>query len=282
MLVYKIIINFDFDVVLKADQACHEVNSWVEQETNGLITELLHPSAVSKFTRLIFANALHFKGEWKHKFDASFTYPCDFHLLDGTSVKVPCMTTCYSQYYIRAFDDFKILGLPYKQGTNKKCQFSMYILLPDAKDGHSALIEKMASESGFFEGKLPRRKMEVRYFMIPKFDISFSFEASEVLKESGVVSPFSQPDADFTKVVKVNSPLDELYVESLFQKAFIKVHEKGTEAAAATIMNLRGGGDPPPGLDFVANHPFLFLIREKFTGTILFVGQVLCPLQGAD
>ncbi|XP_057419051.1 serpin-ZX-like [Lotus japonicus] len=150
------------------------------------------------------------------------------------------------------------------------------------QDGLSPLIGKMASEPGFLEGRLPQHKVKLASFKIPRFDISFAFEASDVLKELGVVLPFSQGDADFTKMVKVNTPFNELYVESIFQKVFIKVHEEGTEAAAATIRALRGGGGPPQGLKFVADHPFLFLIREDFSGTILFVGQVLNPLGGAN
>nr|AFK40984.1 unknown [Lotus japonicus] len=266
----------------KADQVCDEVNLWVEKGTNGLIKELLSPGAVDKTTRLIFANALHFKGEWEHKFLARYSYSYRFHLLDGTSVVVPLMTNDEEQL-IRVFDGFKILGLPYKQGTDEKRLFSMYILLPHAKDGLSDLIRKMASEPGFLEGKLPQQKVKLNFFLIPRFDISFAFEASDVLKEFGVVSPFSQRDADFTKMVKVNSPLDALSVESIFQKVFIKVNEQGTEAAAATTLGLRGGGGPPPpGLEFIADHPFLFLIREDFSGTILFVGQVLNPLGGAN
>ncbi|XP_057419047.1 serpin-ZX-like, partial [Lotus japonicus] len=267
----------------KADQVCDEVNSWVEKETNGLIKELLSRGAVNKETRLILANALHFKGEWEHKFeDALYSHYRDFHLLNGTSVSVPFMTHYHDQY-IRAFDGFKVLRLSYKQGTDKKCRFSMYILLPDARDGLSDLIGKMASESAFLEGKLPQEKVQVSDFKVPRFEISFEFEASDMLKELGVASPFSQRDADFTKMVEVNSPLDELYVESIFQKAFIKVHENGTEAAAAAYISLRGGGGcTPPGIEFVADHPFIFLIREDFTGTILFVGQVLRPLGGAD
>ncbi|XP_057419050.1 serpin-ZX-like [Lotus japonicus] len=267
------------DFMTKADQACHEVNSWVEKKTNGLIKELLHPSAINKLTRLIFANALHFKGEWERKFDASRTYKYHFHLLNGKSVQVPFMRD-HEDQYITAFDGFKILRLPYKQGTDKKRQFSMYILLPDAKDGLSTLIEKMASESGFLDDKLPQQKVQVCSFLIPRFDISFEFEASDVLKELGVVLAFSRGEADFTKMVKGNSPLDELYVEGIIQKAFIKVNEKGTEAAAVTTLRLCGGGGPPPGIKFVADHPFLFLIREDFTGTTLFIGQVHHPLDG--
>ncbi|KAL6504876.1 hypothetical protein OROHE_023634 [Orobanche hederae] len=270
----------------KGDQVRRDVNLWVGKETKGVIKELLPPGIIDASAKLIFANALYFKGAWKHKFDASRTIYDDFHLLNGTSVKLPFMRSKKKDRFkfISAFDGFKVLRLSYQQGRDKKRRFSMYIFLPDAKDGLPALIEKMASKSRFLEGKFPLRKVQTNLFKIPKFQISFELEVSHVLKELGVVSPFSEQDADFTKMVEVNSPLDDLYVNSIYHKAFIKVNEEGTTAAAATGML----GVPkcwsssiPAGIDFVADHPFLFLIREDFTGTILFVGQVLNPNNGA-
>ncbi|XP_057419322.1 serpin-ZX-like [Lotus japonicus] len=270
------------DFQSQGEQVRHDVNMWVQKETRGLIKELLPPGTAGPSTKLIFANALHFKGAWKHKFDASRTIYDKFRLLDGSSVRVPFMRSNEKERfkYISTFDGFKVLRLSCKQGTDKKRRFSMYIFLPDAKNGLPALIERLASESGFLKGKFPRRKAAIRHFRIPKFDISFELEASHVLMELGVVSPFSSTDADFTKMVEVNSPLDELlYADSVFHKAFIKVDEEGTTAAAATAMLLasRSGPSVRAGIDFVADHPFFFLIREDFTGTILFIGQVLHP-----
>ncbi|XP_057424747.1 serpin-ZX-like [Lotus japonicus] len=267
------------DFQTQGNQVQSEVNSWIKKVTNGLITQLLPPGTVTNLTRLIFANALHFKGTWKHKFDGP-TLERSFHLLNGTTVNVPFMTMTSKNklQFIRVFHGFKILRLSYKQGRDKKRRFSMYIFLPDARRGLSSLIQDLSSQSAFFEAKLPRRKVQVRSLMIPKFNISFTFEASNVLKEVGVVSPFSQRDAHFAKLVEANS--DKLFVESIFHKAFIDVSEEGTEATAATIGHALQCG-LPPGIDFNANHPFLFLIREDFTGTILFVGQVLNPLDGA-
>ncbi|XP_057418847.1 serpin-ZX-like [Lotus japonicus] len=269
------------DFLAKFDQVRHEVNSWVERETNGLITKLLPPKAVGKLTRLFFANALYLKGAWKHKLDARGYY--DFHLLNGTLVQVPFLRSEKEQF-ISVFDGFKVLRLSYQQGLDKKRRFSMYIFLPDAKDGLSALIKKLASESNFLKGKLPRQKVQVFNFRIPKFKISFTLEASNMLKELGVVSPFSERDADFTKMV--DSPLDGEYVESMFHKAFIEVNEEGTEATTTSSMKKAPKGKMcctrRPGIDFVADHPFLFLIREDLTGTILFIGQVLHPLKEED
>ncbi|TKY75106.1 Serpin-ZX protein [Spatholobus suberectus] len=280
---FKQLVNSDYKATLasvdfqtKAVEVANEVNSWAEKETNGLVKELLPPGSVDSSTRLIFANALYFKGAWNEKFDTSITKDYDFHLLNGSSVKVPFMTSKKKQF-IRAFDGFKVLGLPYKQGEDKR-QFTMYFFLPDAKDGLLALAEKFASESGFLEHKLPHEKVEVGDFRIPRFKISFGFEASNVLKELGVILPFSV--GGLTEMV--DSPVGQnLCVSDIFHKSFIEVNEEGTEAAAATAATiLLRGVQFPTKIDFVADHPFLFLIREDLTGTVLFVGQVLDPHAG--
>lgn len=261
----------------KAVEVTNEVNSWAEKETNGLIKELLPLGSVNNATRLIFANALYFKGAWNDKFDASKTEDYEFHLLNGSPVKVPFMTSKKKQF-IRAFDGFKVLGLPYKQGEDKR-QFTMYFFLPNAKDGLAALVEKVASESELLQHKLPFGKVEVGDFRIPKFNISFGLETSDMLKELGVVLPFS--GGGLTKMVN-SSVSQNLCVSNIFHKSFIEVNEEGTEAAAATAATilLRSAMSTPPRLDFVADHPFLFMIREDLTGTIIFVGQVLNPLAG--
>ena len=267
----------NFDIVLKAIEVTNEVNLWAERETNGLIKELLPLGSVDNLTQLIFANALYFKGEWNDNFDALETKAYDFQLLNGNSVKVPFMTSERKQF-IRAFDGFKVLGLPYKQGEDKR-QFTMYFFLPNAKDGLLALLEKLASESELLQHKLPLDKVEVGDFRIPRFNISFELETSDMLKELGVVLPFT--NGGLTKMV--NSPVSQnLYVSKIFHKSFIEVNEEGTKAAAATAATLLYGSSLslPTDIDFVADHPFLFMITEDLTGTIVFVGQVLNPLVG--
>lgn len=277
---FKELVTTDYEATLasvdfqnKAVEVANEVNSWAEKETNGLVKDLLPPGSVGSTTRLIFANALYFKGAWKDKFDASTTKDYDFHLLNGSSVTVPFMTSKKKQY-IGAFDGFKVLGLPYNQGEDKR-QFTMYFFLPDAKDGLSALAGKLASESGFLERKLPGQKVQVGDFRIPRFKISFGLEVSNVLKELGVVLPFT--GGGLTEMV--DSPVGQnLCVSDIFHKSFIEVNEEGTEAAAATAATiLLRSAQFPTTIDFVADHPFLFLIREDLTGTVLFTGQVLNP-----
>ncbi|MCI24419.1 serpin-ZX, partial [Trifolium medium] len=149
------------------------------------------------------------------------------------------MTSSEDQF-IEVFDDFKVLRLPYEQGEDKR-QFSMYIFLPNAKDGLSALVGKAAYEFELLEHNLPLIQREVNDFRIPRFKFSFDLETSDMLKELGVILPF-----------------------------FSGVNEEGIEAAAATVAEM-GEGDvdecDPTGIDFIADHPFLFLIREVSTRT---------------
>ncbi|KAL7207849.1 hypothetical protein ACSBR1_029741 [Camellia fascicularis] len=273
--VYKAASNH-VDFQTKAVEVTNIVNSWAEKETNGLIKEVLPPGSVDGSTRLVFANALYFKGAWNEKFDASKTKDNNFYLLNGTSVQVPFMSSKKKQL-VSAFDGFKVLGIPYKQGEDKR-RFTMYFFLPDAKDGLLALMEKVSSESGFLDHHLPYQAVEVGDFQIPKFKISFGFEASKVLKGLGLVLPFS--GQGLTEMV--DSPVGQnLYVSSIFHKSFIEVNEEGTEAAAASagVIKLRGLMSTDK-IDFVADHPFLFVIREDMTSVVLFIGHVLNPLAG--
>ncbi|KAK1395728.1 hypothetical protein POM88_005591 [Heracleum sosnowskyi] len=260
----------------QASEVTDSVNSWVEKETNGLINEILPSGSVDSLTRLVFANALYFKGAWTDKFDASMTKDDEFHLLDGSSIQVPFMTSKKKQL-ISAFDGFKVLELPYKRGGDRR-QFSMYFFLPDAKDGLPRLVDEVGSVAGFLERHSPDQEVEVGDFRIPKFKISFGFEASEVLKELGLVLPFSRDGDGLTEMVD-SAMGQKLYVSSIFHKSFIEVNEEGAEAAATSaavfmpmclqLLNK---------IDFVANHPFLFLIREDMTGVVQFIGQVHDPL----
>ncbi|XP_048130399.1 serpin-ZX-like [Rhodamnia argentea] len=273
---YKAATNLA-DFKTKAVEVASEVNTWAEKETSGLITEVLPAGSVDGSTRLIFANALYFKGAWNDKFDSSKTKDNDFFLFNGNSVQVPFMTSKNKQI-LRAYDGFKVLGLPYKQGEDKR-HFSMYLFLPDARDGLPALMEKVSSESGFLDRHLPYNKVEVGEFRIPRFKISFGFEASEDLKKLGLILPFSDGGGLTEMVDSLEGR--SLYVSSIFHKSFIEVNEEGTEAAAASagVIKLRSLSFSKK-IDFVADHPFLFLVREDMTGTVLFVGQVLNPLAG--
>ncbi|PKI50761.1 hypothetical protein CRG98_028903 [Punica granatum] len=256
---------------LLEEEVTNEVNSWIEKQTSGLIKEVLPVGGlVPDLTRrLIFVNALYFKGAWNEKFDLSCTKDAEFHLLSGSCSQVPFMTSKKKQT-VSAFDGFKVLELPCKQGSSDKRRFSMYFFLPDETKGLPSLVKKVCSEPGFLDHHLPRQKVEVRNFRIPRFKISFGFEAVQVLEELGMFFPESLGLA-----VSCTQPHENLYVSKLFNRSFIEVNEEGSEAAAAStvLVNVKG----PKKIDFVADHPFLFIIRENMSGMILFIGQVLNP-----
>ncbi|KAL6183592.1 hypothetical protein ACLB2K_045003 [Fragaria x ananassa] len=259
----------------KPDEVRSEVNSWAEKETNGRIKSILAPGSVNSQTKLLLANALYFKGDWEDKFDASGTKEYDFHLLIGSSVKTPFMTrwiTSWGRRYISVFDSFKVLKLPYEQGQHGEKCLSMYVFLPNDRDGLPALVERFSSESGFLDDHLPQKTVNVGAFMMPKFKFSSRFEASELLKTVGLKLPFVP--GGLTEMV--DSPI---HVSHIQHESFIDVNEDGTEAAAVTVSNLVGSTlDNEKPIDFVADHPFLFLIREETTGSVLFIGQILNPL----
>ncbi|WJX76019.1 hypothetical protein P8452_59487 [Trifolium repens] len=274
---FKQLITSDFKATLasldfakKPDEASKEVNLWVKENTKGLIKDIVSPAMV-RSAILIIVNAIYFKAAWKQKFDTCETKDNDFHLLDNSSVKVPFMTSKKDQF-IGCFDGFKVLGLPYKQGDDER-EFSLYIFLPDAKDGLLDLIDNVTCNSEFLEDMLPYEKVKVGNFRIPKFNISVGIDIKNLLKEIGLDLPFK---GGLTKMVEK----DDLFVSDIVQKSFIEVNEEGTTAAAATAVMISKGISmrKPTLVDFVADHPFLFMIRDDFNGTILFTGQVLNPL----
>ena len=253
-----------------------EVNSWAEKHTNGLITNILPNGAVTQMTRLILANALYFKGSWKTKFKPSETQNQEFHLLNGTTIEVPFMSSQEEQY-IAAFDGFKVLALPYQLGFDQHRRFSMYFFLPDAKDGLPSLIQKLDSQSGFIDNHIPYNRVRVDKFKIPKFKFSFGLEVSDTLKGFGLTLPL----AGLSEMVECEKTSRELYVKNIFHKSFVEVNEEGTEAAAVNVALVQRCSSRLPSkntMDFMADHPFLFAIREDMTRTLLFVGQMVNPL----
>ncbi|KAF6147190.1 hypothetical protein GIB67_009582 [Kingdonia uniflora] len=226
-----------------------QVNTWAKEATNGLIESILPPGSVNVATRFVLANTLYFKGVWETEFKKTLTKDSTFYLHDGSSVKVPFMTTTINDPSCHCFEDFKGLRLPYKQCEDSS-DLAMYILLPNNRDGLWDLVKK---------------------FRIPKFKISFGFEASEALKEGGLGLPFcSDAELDGIAAGKVK-------VSKIHHRSFIEVNEQGTKAAAVTAS----GGicpAPPSKVDFVADHPFIFMVRDDKSGMILFMGHVLNPL----
>ncbi|KAF3450077.1 hypothetical protein FNV43_RR06156 [Rhamnella rubrinervis] len=272
------------DFATKAEEITEEVNSWVESATKGLIKQLLPFGSLdnekNRETALVLANALYFKGAWSKKFDPAMTKLRDFHLLNGQIVGVPFMTTKRSMRHLYgSFDSYKVVQIPYHSQVSRK--FSMYFFLPNEKERHGLfnLIQTLKLNPGFLSQQFKLRLDDLSPFWIPKFRFSFEIEASETMKEMGLELPFKP--GELTEMV--DSPnSDELSVSDIFHKSFIEVNEEGTEAAAATagrVIQRRISRKNIPS--FVADHPFLFMIREETHGVVFFIGAVLNPLQDA-
>ncbi|KAJ0239988.1 putative serpin [Hirschfeldia incana] len=259
---YKAAFNL-VDFRNKVDEVVEEVNSWVEKETKGLITNLIPENSVSPACNLIFANALFFNGRWDQEFDPSLTKDSDFHRLDGTTVRVPFMSASYSFGYdlvVVAYQGFKVLKLPYRGGRGDYSRsFSMQIYLPDEKDGLPAMLERLSSCRGFLSGHgdIPGHSAGIGELRIPRFKFEFGFEPTEALEGLGL----------------------ELPGDAIIHKSCIEVDEVGSKAAAAAAVISLGGCFMPPKekYDFVADHPFLFLVKENVSGLVLFLGQVTDP-----
>ncbi|KAL6987583.1 hypothetical protein U1Q18_013328 [Sarracenia purpurea var. burkii] len=238
-----------FLILVKTVEVTNEVNSWAEKETNGLIKEVLPSGLVDSSMMQILANALYYRGEWNEKFDASNTKDHDFHLLNGSSVQVPFITSKKEQL-VSAFDGFKVLGLPIN-----KVKISADFLCT------------------FFS---QMKKMDFQLYG-RKF---LGFEASKVLKGLGLVLPFSHFSGEGLNEM-VDSPVGrDIYVSGIIHKSFIEVNEEGTEAATGSVSVVLKASPPRPTnkIDFVADYPFLFIIREDMTNVVLFIGHLLNPL----
>lgn len=254
------------DFARNAEAGRQEINRWVETETERKITDLIPPGAIDARTRLVLANAIYFKANWQDKFNEKLTADTPFHIPGGEEVTVPMMHQTRSFGY-RAADDLQILEMPYVDG-----KLSMLVLLPKEIEGLPALEGKLTAENlrQWTTGLRPQRVI----VYLPRFEMTSQFGLNDTLQSMGMTLPFDDLRADFSRM----SPAEGLYISAVVHKAFVDVNEEGTEAAAATgvIMAPRAAiVDEPP--TFRADHPFLFLIRDNQTGSILFIGRVTNP-----
>lgn len=244
------------------DDARRVINAWVEENTNRRIQDLLPPGSIDGLTRLVLTNAIYFKGLWASPFDPEATRDQLFHVDATHSVEVAMMHQDGRFAHAHA-DGMQILELPYKD------DLAMIVLLPDATDGLSDLESKLTKESlQVWMESMQETRIDIA---LPRFSITSELELNQTLARLGMPSAFDPDLADFSGI---NGQRD-LFIHAVIHKAFVEVNEEGTEAAAATGVTV---GVTSMGPMFVADHPFLFVIRDKVTGSILFLGRVANPL----
>jgi len=241
-----------------------KINDWVSKETKEKIKDILQPGDITKLTRLVITNAIYFKGKWLTEFDKEFTRDEDFYLINGQKTKVKMM---YQENRFNYYenDDLQLLEMPYKGD-----KVSMVIILP--KTGKFVTVENMMDEKKLQEWLKNAMKTKVKVY-IPRFKFTQMFGLSKVLSDMGMEDAFSPGAADFSGI---NGQKNDLYISKVIHKAFVEVNEEGTEAAAATavILDIKALIEE---LVFKADHPFIFFIRDKEAGSILFMGRVMDP-----
>ncbi|KAK0598304.1 hypothetical protein LWI29_033551 [Acer saccharum] len=268
----------EVDFVTQTHQVINEINSWAENATKGLVKNLLPLNCLEgneDKTALILANALYFKASWDQSFDISNTKHKDFYLLNGETVKVPFMTNHnYVFHFYGSFDGYKLLKIPYQKGHQDTRQFAMYFFLPNQVNGLENLVNKIKSDSGFFSQQFMLSRVDIPDLWIPRFKFSYEFKAKQTMQELGLELPFDDGKAEIMEMV-LDTP-KTLFVSEIYHKSYIEVNEEGTEAAASTGAILMQ--QQQQCRSFVANHPFMFMIREETSNIVFFVGAVLNPL----
>jgi len=254
-----------------AQEAADTINAWVEQETNGKIKDLVPASAINSYTVLILTNAIYFKGDWQVQFDEENTIDEPFYLPSGESIDVPLMRLIDSEtlFNYTETDAFQLLELPYAGND-----VSMLVLLPKTDD--FSAVQQMVTNDQLTIWKEAMEPTTIDIYF-PKFTLETDYSLNTHLQNMGMPSAFVPGGADFTDIA--HAP--DLYITAVLHKAFIEVNEQGTEAAAATavIVGITSVQDPPERLEFRADHSFLFMIQHKETGNILFMGNIVNPLE---
>ena len=255
----------EVDFIGSTEAARQTINTWVERETEDKIKELIKPGVLDRLTRLVLTNAIYFKGYWASQFKEELTREAPFTLMSGEKVQVPTMHRTADFKYAEA-EDFQTLELPYKGGD-----LSMTIFLPKETDGLAALEQSLTAEKlATWLSTLEEQEVIVA---LPKFRMTSEFSLAEVLKSMGMTDAFDVKEADLSGMTGKK----DLFITAVLHKAFVEVNEEGTEAAAATGVVVGLTAAPPRQPIFQADHPFLFLIRDLRSNSILFLGRVMDP-----
>jgi serine protease inhibitor len=259
-----------------AEPARQRINSWVAEQTADRIRDLLPRGAVDTETRLVLANAIYLLADWRSSFARESTRPETFHLTATEDASAPTMLQVATFPYLSA-DGVALLEMPYAGDD-----LSMVIVLPDRVDG-LATVER-GLDAGRLESWIARMRDERVVVLLPRFTIDppEPLALTQALQVLGVKLAFDRDRADFTGIANPSDPADRLFVNEVFHKAFVKVDEKGTEAAAATAVVVIGASSARPAeqpKEFRADHPFLFAVRDRKTGAFLFLGRVVRPAE---
>jgi serpin B len=242
-----------------------KINDWTSKNTKGKIKRILDkldPEGV-----LYLLNAVWFKGDWAIKFDKKLTTKRTFNLEDGKTVEIPMMSQSGHFQYLDA-DTFKAVALPY---ANKR--LAMYLFLPESKTTLTDFLGTLTQEA--LTGWLGQFDSREGTVILPTFKGEYDIDLTKILRLMGMEDPFDAAKADFSKLTAV-----KVFISLVLHKTFIEINEEGTEAAAVTVVGVRAAGASPKAkkkFTLVFERPYFYVIRDRNTGLILFMGVIRAP-----
>jgi serpin B len=257
------------DFTIGADAATREINRWGAQKTKDRIQSILSPGDVDNLTRLVVANAIYFKGTWARPFEKAEDSNQPFHLSTKSQVDTLLMHHFDDISYV-GNDDFQAVAPTYSGD-----ELSMMILLPRHVDALGQLENQVTPT--FLAHLLAQMKNQLVEVFLPRFKLESHFILNDTLANMGMPDAF-EPKANFSGLNGTNS----LFISAVYHKAWCEVSEEGTEAAAIGVPTVVMSSEPepnqpPPPPIFRADHPFIFLIRDTRSGSLLFLGRLADP-----
>lgn len=252
------------DFVADPEAARQQINAWVSQRTQDRIQDLIQPDKLTEATRLVLVNALYFKATWASPFDVSLTQEQPFTRLDGSQESVPMMSRT-AEFGYAEDKGYQVVSIPYTGD-----RVAMLILLPE-----TGQFEDFESGLGLDQFETILGDLEPSEIMLtmPLFGYESALDLAQTLQAMGMTDAFSEGAADFSGMTDQN----DLFLSEAAHKAFIKVDESGTEAAAATFDSAGLRLAPEEATEIKIDRPFIYLIYDQQTGSILFAGRVLDP-----
>ncbi|MFO7767467.1 MAG: serpin family protein [bacterium] len=264
-----------FDAVVQgldfnAPSAVETINGWVDEKTHGKISEIVEE--IDPLTMLYLINAIYFKGTWTYQFDPDDTCERPFTRTDGTIVHVPTMKL---EREIPVYQDERVVAVDLPYGGEL---FSMSLLMP-ATGGHIDSLIARLDTARWSEITAGFTETDPGFLTLPKFTAEYEISLKDVLTDMGMGIAFAEGLADFDRMWEqgATAPAEELYISEVKHKTFVQVDEEGTEAAAVTSVEV-GVTSMPPSIQF--NRPFIYVIRERTSETILFIGKMMDPTAG--
>lgn len=261
--------SVDYDL---PKSALSTINQWVSEKTMGKIPTILEEGDIDKQTRLVVANAVYFEGEWVHPFKKELTSDKAFYRTDGSEVQVPNLEqTNFYPYFEN--DEVQVLALPILRHDVLQPFLECLILLPKKRGGLRDLEESLSPK--MIDEIIEEVSPTLIDLHIPKFCFSKQISLKDPLKALGMEEPFTY-QADFSKI----DGMKDLFLNKVLHETYFSFHEKGITAASATTSNMGLTSIPPvvePSTPFSADHPFLFMLVDSHSKTILFLGRVTDP-----